>query len=140
MVDYDITEALLARVKAQCPGFKTVQEAWFSAPIDDYKGETPAAYVYLAEDAAEKANELSRRQNATQVYGVYIICEVGEPFRAQRHEVREALFGWQPPGSNGVMAFHTGQMQEISGRHSWWREFWTLETPNALTASRTVTI
>ncbi|UYV20917.1 hypothetical protein K1Y77_17295 (plasmid) [Halomonas qaidamensis] len=140
MQDYDITNALKARVASECPGFAVVDEAWFSEPIDDYNDKTPAAYVYLAEDSAEAANELSRRQATAQVYGVFIICETGDTFRAQRHQVREALFGWQPPGSSGVMAFHSGQMQEIRGRYVWWREYWTLETPNALTASRTVTI
>lgn len=142
MQDYDITNALIARIRAQCPGFATVEEAWFSEPIDDYSAETPAAYPYLAEDAGEGVNELSQRQAATQVYGVFIICESGDVFRAQRQEVRNALFGWQPPGSSGVMSFHTGQMVEIRGRYVWWREYWKLTTPNALTAGRqrTVTI
>ena len=142
MQDYDITPALEERIRALCPGFATVDEAWFSEPIDDYSAETPAAYPYLAEDAGEGVNELSQRQAATQVYGVFIICESGDVFRAQRQEVRNALFGWQPPGSSGVMSFHTGQMVEIRGRYVWWREYWNLTTPNALTAGRqrTVTI
>ncbi len=136
MQDYDITPALEERIRALCPGFATVDEAWFSEPVDDYSAETPAAYPYLAEDAGEGVNELSQRQAATQVYGVFIICESGDVFRAQRQEVRNALFGWQPPGSSGVMSFHTGQMVEIRGRYVWWREYWKLTTPNALTAGR----
>jgi hypothetical protein len=142
MVDCDITPALEARIDSECPGFATVDEAWFSDWVDDYSEETPAAYVYLAEDSAEKPNELGQRQATAQVYGVYIICETGDTFRAQREEVRKALFGWQPVENGAVMAFHSGQMQEIRGRYIQWREYWTLETPNALTASRprTVTI
>jgi len=142
MQDYDITPALEERIRALCPGFATVDEAWFSEPVDDYSAETPAAYPYLAEDAGEGVNELSQRQAATQVYGVFIICESGDVFRAQRQEVRNALFGWQPPASSGVMSFHTGQMVEIRGRYVWWREYWKLATPSALTSGRqrTVTI
>ena len=84
MQDYDITNALIARISAQCPGFATVDEAWFSEPVDDYSAETPAAYPYLAEDAGEGVNELSQRQAATQVYGVFIICESGDVFRARQ--------------------------------------------------------
>ena len=40
MQDYDITPALEERIRALCPGFATVDEAWFSEPVDDYSAET----------------------------------------------------------------------------------------------------
>lgn len=140
MVDYDITEALIARIKAQCPGFKYVDEAWFSEALDNYDEQTPSALAYIAEDTPGEEQALTHRQSSTQAYGVFLVCERGDEFRAQRHEIREALFGWRPEGATGVMVYHGGQMAKISGRYVWWREFWRIDTANALTASRTVTI
>lgn len=139
MVDYDITEALIARIKAECPGFKNVEEAWFSDPPDDYHEDTPSALPYLAEDTPGEV-DLTQRQSASQVYGVFLVCEIGTELRAQRHELRQALYGWQPAGTSGVMHYHGGQMAEIRGLYVYWRDFWRIDTPNALTASRTVTI
>ncbi|RUR51525.1 phage tail terminator protein [Vreelandella populi] len=136
MQDYDITDALRERIAAQCPGFKYVDEAWFSKPVDDYDQDTPAALVYIAEDAGGTPAELNGRQSVNTMYGVFIVAERGDTFRAQRQEVREALFGWRPPGTTGVMAYHGGEMAEIRGRYVWWREFWKVETPHALQASR----
>ncbi|WP_447556426.1 phage tail terminator protein [Vreelandella sp. EE22] len=136
MQDYDITPLIIERLKAQCPGFAYVDEAWFSKPVDDYDKDTPAALVYIGEDAGAAPSELNGRQAVTTTYGVFIVCERGDTFRAQRHEVREALFGWQPPGTNGVMAYHGGEMAEIRGRYVWWREFWKVVTPTALQAAR----
>lgn len=140
MQDYDITDALKARIAEQCPGFAYVDEAWFSESIEDYNEQTPSALVYIAEDAGETPSELSRRQAVSTVYGVFIVCERGDTFRAQRHEVRQALFGWQPDGTTGVMSYQGGQMVEIRGRYVLWREYWRIATPHALAASRTVTI
>lgn len=136
MQDYDITEALEARIREMCPGFAYVDEAWFSEPIDDYNEQTPAALVYLVEDEGAPPSELSGRQAVTAVYGVFLIVEQGAVFREQRNAVRKALFGWQPPGATGVMAYHGGQMVELRGRYAWWRDFWRLETPQALVAER----
>lgn len=140
MVDYDITSALLARINEQCPGFVYVDEAWFHEPIDDYAEQTPSALAYLAEDTPGELQALSHRQSSSQVYGVFIVCERGPEFRARRHELRQALYGWQPAGTSGVMTYHGGQMSEIRGRYVYWRDFWRIDTPNALTGSRTVTI
>lgn len=136
MDDYDITEALIARIKAECPGFVYVDEAWFSEPIDDYNKQTPSALVYLAEDAAGPVNELATRQDALQSYGVFYVVEAGSTFRAQRNQVRKALFGWQPAGGSNVMAFGGGAMSEIRGRYAWWREYWNLTTLNAFKTAR----
>lgn len=135
MDDYDITDALQARITERCPGFAYVDEAWFSEPIDDYDEKTPSALVYLAEDAGEALSELSSRQAVSTAYGVFIICERGDAFRAQRHEVRQALFGWQPEGTTGVMSYQGGEMVEIRGRYVMWREYWRIQTPNALQAT-----
>ncbi len=135
MQDYDITAAMIARITEQCPGFRYVDEAWFSKPVDDYSADTPAALVYLAEDAGNTPNELNGRQGVTTTYGVFIVAPRGDTFRAQRQEVRDALFGWQPPGTTGVMAYRGGEMAEIKGRYVWWREFWSIETPHALKAT-----
>ncbi|MFI0472967.1 hypothetical protein ACGLWX_09660 [Halomonas sp. HMF6819] len=136
MQDYDITPAMIARIAEQCPGFRNVEEAWFSQPIDDYDQDTPSALIYIAEDAGGTPSELNGRQSVTTTYGVFIIAERGDTFRAQRQEVRDALYGWQPPGTTGVMTYRGGEMADNRGRYVWWREFWTVETPHALQATR----
>ena len=33
---YDVIDAVIARISAQCPIFATVDEAWFAKPIDEF--------------------------------------------------------------------------------------------------------
>lgn len=128
MTDPDIIEALIQRVRDQCPGLVTVDHAWFAAPIDNFDDQTPAALIYLAEDGAAAALETIRPvQRITLTYGLWLVCHRAE-FRPQRQAIRQALFGHGFGQKYNPMAYRGGQTSDIRGSLIWWREFWTVDT------------
>lgn len=138
MNDPDIIDQLLERVRDQCPGLVNVDEAWFAEPIDSFDTQTPAALVYLAEDAAVDAPETLRSiQLVTLTYGIWLVCKRSD-FKAQRQALRRALMGYVFSQYHNSMAYRGGQTTDIRGELIWWREFWTVDTH--LRGSRTVTI
>ncbi|SDF72758.1 hypothetical protein SAMN05216571_101411 [Onishia taeanensis] len=136
MNDPDITQLLIGRIKDQCPGFATVEEAWFAAPIDDFDAATPAVLPYLADDgAAGEVETLRPKQKISMTYGVWLVCKRAE-FKAQRQALREALFGYGFSEMHDPIAYRGGETTDIRGDLIWWREFWTVGTwlsksPNA---------
>ena len=128
MLDPDVTLALIAHIRAQCPDLVTVDEAPFAEPIDHFDAQTPAALVYLAEDAAAAEVDTVRPvQRIGMTYGVWLVCK-REDFRAQRHALRAAVFGWVPSEAHEPFAYRGGTMNDIRGDLIWWREFWTVDT------------
>lgn len=125
--DYDLTAALVAHIKATCPGFVYVDEAWFHKPLDDFPQQTPAALVYMADDLAGQLGGMGARQATQTVYGVFIVSAKGSVLRERRKELREALFGWQPNPAGAVMSFHGGGMEDLQGRYAWWKDFWRID-------------
>ncbi|SDL77753.1 hypothetical protein SAMN05661010_02520 [Modicisalibacter muralis] len=125
---YDVIDAVIDRVRTQCPIFATVDEAWFAAPIDDLGAETPAALIYLAEDGvAGEAETLRPVQAVTLTYGLWILCPHAQ-FRQARSEVRAALFGHAIDEIHNPLEYRGGQTTDIRGEFIWWREFWTTDT------------
>ncbi|MED5558302.1 hypothetical protein [Halomonas sp. 15WGF] len=138
MNDPDIIDQLLARVRDQCPGLATVEEAWFAEPIDHFETQTPAALAYLAEDGADDApNTLRPVQPITLTYGLWLVCKRAD-FKSQRQAIRSALMGYGFSQYHNPMAYRGGQTTDIRGDFIWWREFWTVSTH--LRGQRTVTV
>lgn len=128
MNDIDIIDDLLARLRAECPGLVTVEEAWFAAPLDRFDEQTPAAFAYLAEDAAAGDIETLRPvQAVTLTYGIWLVCP-RDAFRPQRQAIRQALFGHGFSPLHDPMAYRGGQTTDIRGELIWWREYWTTTT------------
>ncbi|MES3674604.1 hypothetical protein QC589_01470 [Halomonas elongata] len=128
MTDPDIIDAMLQRVRDQCPGLAIVDEAWFAEPIDNFDTQTPAALIYLAEDGAAGEPETIRpTQRITLSYGIWLVIKRPD-FRAQRQALREALMGWEPTAEHEPMAYRGGQTTDIRGELIWWREFWNVDT------------
>jgi len=125
---YDVIDAVIARINAECPVFVTVDEAWFAQPIDDLGAETPAALVYLANDNAAGEIETLRPVQATTLsYGVWILAPRAQ-FREARRQVRAALFGHAVDADHNPFGFAGGETADIRGEFVWWREFWTTDT------------
>ncbi|SHL49822.1 phage tail terminator protein [Halomonas caseinilytica] len=128
MTDPDIIDAMIQRVRDQCPGLATVDEAWFAEPIDNLDAQTPAALIYLAEDSASGDMETIRpTQRITLSYGIWLVCKRPD-FRPQRHAIRQALFGHGFSETHDSMAYRGGQTTDIRGELIWWREFWNVDT------------
>ena len=128
LIDVDVTPEIVARIQATCPAFKYVVEGWFQEPIDNYHEQTPAALPMLLEDGPSGEPEaFGRRQAVTQVYGVWIICERGDEFRARRRDIRNALFGHQLRDDIGLMAYRGGGLKDIRGGHFHWLDTWSVD-------------
>lgn len=128
MTDPDVIDALIARIAAECPDLATVDEAWFAEPIDHFDSQTPAALIYLAEDAAAGELETQRpTQRVRLTYGIWLVTK-RDGFRAERQAIRECLMGWEPSPEHEPMGYRGGQTTDIRGELIWWREFWTLDT------------
>ncbi|MDT8895479.1 hypothetical protein RSO41_12515 [Halomonas sp. I1] len=128
MTDPDIIDAMLQRVRDQCPGLAIVDEAWFAAPLDDFDAQTPAALIYLAEDSAAGEPETIRpTQRITLSYGIWLVTKRSD-FRSQRQALRQALMGWEPTEEHEPVAYRGGQTTDIRGELIWWREFWNVDT------------
>ncbi|CBV44064.1 hypothetical protein [Halomonas elongata] len=128
MNDPDIIDAMLQRVRDQCPGLATVEEAWFAEPIDNFDAQTPAAAIYLAEDGAASEPETIRpTQRITLSYGIWLVTKRAD-FRPQRQALRSALMGWEPTEEHEPVAYRGGQTTDIRGELIWWREFWNVDT------------
>lgn len=128
MNDPDITQALIQRIKDQCPGLRTIKEAWFAEPIDRFEEQTPAVLPYLAEDgAAGEVETLRPKQKVAMTYGVWLVCK-REDFKAQRQALREALFAHVFGDRHDPAAYRGGETTDIRGEFIWWREFWTVGT------------
>lgn len=97
-----ITQAIIARIKLQCPGFATVDHALTSAadmPL-------PAALVSPVKAMAEPAQLMPiHSQIERTIYGVYILIERRQDGIATgslvdldtlRASLRAALKGWSP--------------------------------------------
>lgn len=126
--EVDLTTAIIARLREQCPGLVSVTEAETTEPIDNIREDTPCAQVYYAEDGAtDETNGMQQRQTVSQVYGVWIVARVGEDYRAQRKAVRDALFGWQPEPGGHLMAYQGGKIEKILGGYRLWHEFWAID-------------
>lgn len=125
---YDVIDAVITRIRDQCPVFATVDEAWFAQPIDDLHAETPAALVYLANDnPAGEVETLRPVQQVGLTYGVWILAPRAQ-FREAREQVRAALFGHDIDPEHNPMGYAGGETTDIRGEFIWWREFWVTET------------
>ncbi|WP_353979394.1 hypothetical protein [Salinicola endophyticus] len=138
--DTDLTDALIARLREQCPDLVSVEEADTTDPLESFRDTTPCARVYYAEDGAnDEPDAMGRRQSVSQIYGVWLVSRVGEDFRQQRKAIRDALFGWQPVPHGALMAYKGGKVDKIVGGYRLWLEFWSVDTIYR-PASRTVTV
>lgn len=128
MTDPDIIDDLLTRLREQCPGMATVQEAWFAEPIDNFDAQTPAALAYFAEDVAKGDAQTTRPvQEIRLTYGIWLVCKRSD-FKAQRQALRAALMGHGFSPQHNPMQYRGGQTTDIRGELIWWREFWTTDT------------
>lgn len=124
----DVIDQLLAHLRDKCPGMAMIDEAWFAEPIDHFDTQTPAAFVYLAEDSALGDAQTTRPVQAVRVtYGVWLVCKRAD-FRPQRQAIREALMGHALGEQHNPMQYRGGQTTDIRGELIWWREFWTTDT------------
>ncbi|WP_110642565.1 hypothetical protein [Salinicola sp. CPA57] len=127
--EVDLTTAIIARLREQCPGLVSVSEAMMTEAIDDFNEDVPCAQVYLAEDGAAGEPAIGgRRQMIGQVYGVWLVAKLGDDYRTHRKALRDALFGWQPEVSGDAMAYQSGKVDKIVGPYTFWIEFWSINT------------
>ncbi len=128
MSDPDVIDDLIQRVRDQCPGMSTVEEAWFADPLDHFDTQAPAALVYLAEDGAQGDAQTTRPvQPLRLTYGIWLVCKRAD-FRPQRQALRETLMGHCFSPHHNPMQYRGGQTNDIRGELIWWREFWTIDT------------
>lgn len=123
----DIQADLISRLQAMCPNLVSVEEAWFMQPLDELAQQTPAAFVYLAEDGASGDIETTcPRQPVTLNYGIWLVCKRTD-FLSQRADIRNALFAWVPSEQHNPVAYAGGKA-DLRGAYIWWREHWTVDT------------
>ncbi|WP_311949244.1 phage tail terminator protein [Halomonas piscis] len=128
MTDIDVIDTLIQRVRDNCPGLAMVDEAWFAEPLDNFDEQTPAALIYLAEDAARAdADTLRPVQPVRLTYGLWLVCKRPD-FRPQRQALRDTLIGAEMTPEHNPMQYRGGQTTDIRGELIWWREFWTTDT------------
>lgn len=128
MIDIDVIDALIQRVRDTCPGLAMVDEAWFAEPLDNFDEQTPAALIYLAEDTARAdADTLRPVQPVRLTYGLWLVCKRAD-FRPQRSALRDTLMGAEFSPEHNPMQYRGGQTTDIRGELIWWREFWTTDT------------
>ncbi|WP_447956504.1 phage tail terminator protein [Vreelandella sp. EE7] len=126
--DYDVIDEVIDRVREQCPGMATVDNAPFAEPIDNFDMQTPAALPWFAEDVATGDAETNRPiQQVRLTYGVWLVCKRHE-FKAQRRALRKALMGHGFSRMHNPMQYRGGQTVDIRGELIWWREYWTTDT------------
>lgn len=125
---HDVIDTVIAQIRAECPVFATVYEAWFAQPIDDLTEDTPAALIYLASDSpAGEVETLRPVQQVSLTYGVWILAPRAQ-FREARQQVRAALFGHAVDAEHNPFGFAGGETTDIRGEFVWWREFWATDT------------
>ena len=127
-MDYDVIEALLAKLAIDCPSAETVDEAWFAAPLDNLDQECPAILAYLAEERPAGSVETLRPvQRVTLVYGIWLVCSRAD-FRIVRQQVSDSLFGHQFGERYDPTVYMGGKVDDIRGDLIWWREYWSIDT------------
>lgn len=131
---------LLARLKVQLTGLKSIgASADLDAAISG-KPVTPAAFVIPLAESATEADMLSETaEDVVQSFGVVHVvnnrrdvtggASVDElaPFRAR---LRTALVGWVPDAATGEpMHFYTGRLLRMDGDGNlWWIDEFRLKT------------
>jgi hypothetical protein len=129
---------MVARVRAECPGFATVTHGYTSAsdmPL-------PAALVAVSKiEAAPNQYVLAHVQRWRVTYSVWIlmpryqdgIVDAGQAdlWDSLVGELRTALVAWTPDASEfGPLDFAGGMLDRYSGQIASWRDDYTTETFN----------
>lgn len=132
------TAPLIARLQAQCPGFKFVGGAMDLSESAIQAVVFPAAFVIpLAESATPNIMLGTQDQTLEQTWGV-VICLKAMRTTAQdqtaelqtlRAAVRSALTGWTPaPDTTEPFDFASGQLLDASGGSLLWQDDFTRAT------------
>jgi hypothetical protein len=130
-----ITQAIIARIKAQCPGFVTVDHALTSAA----DMAQPAALVTPVQSVAGEPRLVGlHSQRERTIYGVYVLIERRQDgiaggaladLDALRAELRDALKGWTPdPAIHTELELAGGQLEPYRSGIVAWRENFASET------------
>lgn len=128
MIDHDIIDPLIAHIRAACPALATVEEAWFHQPLDDYAGQLPLVAPYLVGEVATGDAATTRPRQPLRVrYGVWLVARRDE-FRARKHELYQALFGFQASQHHDPLQFHSAKVEDIKGSIVWWVSYWETDT------------
>jgi hypothetical protein len=129
------TSDFMARIKAMCPDFATVDHALTSAADVDL----PAAMVTPASMSATPDDLIGavHNQNVRQVFSVYIllarlqdgyISSNADDLDTLTGQLRAALPGWQIDNDHGPVNFAGGQLDRYHTGLVCWREDYSVET------------
>lgn len=126
---------IVARIRAQCPSFKSVEHALTSAGQD----ELPSVLVSPLKIEAGSNQVISGVAQLHQAtVGVFILVErkrdsapsypLANQFDDLQREVRAALIDWTPPGASGPFVYAGGELDRYrgDGPATWRDDFATL--------------
>jgi hypothetical protein len=121
--------ATVDRITAECPSFQQVDHSLTSSAQNAY----PAAFVAPLRSVAEAANfQPVMSQMATHTVSVYVVLErkqdatISTSLDDLRLELRAALRGWAPAGSQFEFQYDGGQLDMRDGI-ACWREDFTIQ-------------
>lgn len=122
------------RLKSECPAF--ADRVFLTVPseaLDIYRHQSPAAFVYLAEDASDEprpGRKIVRQKNRNTVTVETVVRRTAtqaDPFSEAdwavimqaRGELFNALLGWAAPGCLELIAHRSGKVRKESKLLKW---------------------
>jgi hypothetical protein len=132
------TAPFIARLRAQCPGFKYIGGALDLNETTLQSANQPSAYVLPLSETAEPGRLLGvHDQRITQTWGVVLVLRAARTTAQDqsaeldtlRQSVRTALAGWTPDAaSTEPLDIASGQLVSLEAGLLLWQDEFTTQT------------
>jgi hypothetical protein len=129
---------VIARLKAQCALLANrVEPAKSLTQLSDEEIKTglPIAFVYAFKDGASPSELINKTsQRVSKRFTVIIAAKtsdaVSEPIEDVRDQIKAALIGWEPSATHDPVEFIGGEIVNITGGVTWWKDTYETLTYN----------